>query len=94
MYNHQEYPTLLYLIWFFFGHKPVKYTTPLPFIDLCESDLKLRNNFEICEGKNHEHLKNIDLQSHKTSVDNNFLRESRHFVEDGASSVVVDIVNM
>ncbi len=42
----------------------VKYTAILPWIGLSESDSKLYTNLEICEGKNHKHLRNhVDLQS-------------------------------
>jgi hypothetical protein len=60
----------------FLGTSLVKYTTPLPCINLSESDSKLHTNFEFCEGKNHKHLKNIDLQSH---VDNKFLKEKSSY---------------
>jgi hypothetical protein len=40
------------------GTSTVKYTTPLPCIGLMEGDSKLYTNFEFCEGKNDEHLKN------------------------------------
>jgi hypothetical protein len=41
------------------GTGTVKYTTPLPCIGLIEGDSKLiYTNFEFCEGKNNEHLKN------------------------------------
>ena len=34
----------------------VKYTTPLFFIDLNESDPKLYTNFKFCEGEKHKHF--------------------------------------
>ena len=34
------------------GASMVKYTIPLPYIGLSESDSKLYTNFEVCEGKN------------------------------------------
>jgi hypothetical protein len=44
------------------GASTVKYTTPLPYIDSSKSVSKLYTNFEFYEGKNHTHLKHIDLQ--------------------------------
>ena len=35
----------------------VKYTPPIPFISLRESDSKLYINFEFCEGKNRKNLR-------------------------------------
>lgn len=40
------------------GASTVKYTPPIPFISLRESDSKLYSNFEFCGGKNYKHLKN------------------------------------
>ena len=39
------------------GASTVKYTTPLPYIGLSESDSKLYANFEFCE--KYKHLENI-----------------------------------
>jgi hypothetical protein len=40
------------------GASTVKYTSPLTWIGLSESDSNPYTNFEFCEGKNHKHLKN------------------------------------
>ena len=58
------------------GARIVKYATSLPCIGLSESVSKLYINFEFCEGKNHKHMKNIDLQSQEFYVDYLFLQEN------------------
>ena len=77
------------------GASTVKYTTPLPCIGLSESDSKTYTNFELCEGKNHNFFlkKHIDLQSQVIYVDKLFFKKGLHILEDGASSVQVDILN-
>jgi hypothetical protein len=54
-----------------------------------ESDSILYTIFWICEGKNHRHLKNIDIYSQTIYIDKIFKR-SLHILEDGAKCVQVD----
>ena len=77
------------------GASTVKYTSLLPCIDSSESDSKRYTNFEIYEGKNHTNLerKNIDLQSQAIYVDKKSSKNNLLNLEDGASSVQVDILS-
>jgi hypothetical protein len=70
------------------GASMVKWTAPISFIGLSESDLKLYTKFD-CEGKNHKHFK-IDLQSlQKNHVLQIVFKKSLHILEHGASDVRV-----
>ena len=71
----------------------VKYTTPLSCMSLSESDSKLYNNFELCEGKNHKHSETILIHKAKIFFNKLFLKISLHVIEDNASSVQVNILN-
>ena len=67
----------------------VKYTTPLPWIGLSESDSKLCPNFEFCEGKDHKQLKNTLTYKAKQFMLTKKIKKSLNILEDGACSVQV-----
>ena len=61
----------------------IKYTTPLSCIGSSESASELYINFEICEGKNHKHLKkHIGPQSQVIYVDKLLFMKGLHILED------------
>ena len=68
-------------------------TNPLPCIGLSDSNYILTLIF--FEENNHKHLKKkikeIDLQSQAIYVDKCFFKKIRNILEEGASSVQVDI---
>ena len=72
----------------------VKYTTPLPFIHSIEINSYLYTNFEIYDGKYHKRLKNTLIYKSHQFMLTIFLKKILHIVEDGASSVQVDILDM
>ena len=61
----------------------VKYTTPLPCTGLSESNSKTYTNFEICEGKNLEYLKNTLIYKAKQLiyVDQKHFKNNLHIFE-------------
>ena len=73
------------------GASKVKYTIPLSCIGLSESDSNPYTNFKFCEGKNHKHLENTLIYKAKQYM--LFFKKSLHILEDGASSLQVDILN-
>ena len=72
----------------------VKYTIPLSCRGLSESNSKLYTNFEICGGKNHKHLKNTLIYNAKKFMLTTKFKKSLQILEDGASSVQVDTLNI
>ena len=69
----------------------VKYTTPLPRISLSES---LYTNFEICEGKNNKHLKNMLIyKANQFMLTKKNFKKSVHLLEDCVSGAHIDILN-
>ena len=64
--------------------------TPLPYIDLNESNSKLYTKYEFCEGNNLKHLKNTLIYKAKQFIFDKKIKKYLLILENNESSVQVD----